>query len=447
MSQDKQKSSKDRNFTRGALIEGDSAGKLPTPRWTTWGWWFWPLSALTIAGFTYWGARHIEGQIGNAALKITAEEGFDASKLQFTPDYRDVTVTGVLPQKLNAETLEQLLQDYRGSNGESIYKVQVNASARPAYKHSLNSLNKPVTKKYAEVLVNASLQDDLLVLSGTVPSASHSATISNAAMQSFSEDQIQNNIRVLNLPPSFEDAKLHVNSLATVLSNLKENVSSADVTLDNNLLAGFLYTNTELNRSALQAKMTGVPIQVLVRQGRFATVESELTLPPTIESPTVEAPTAEELALETIKIPDIDSTFDKVQKNKVTEAAELQQALDNIYDQISDNVVFKSNSAILQDTAYPVLNEIVALLKKHQNPCIEIAGHTDNIGNENHNKDLSYTRAVAVSKYLAEMGINTVRLKAEGYGESRPLHSNTTIEGRQLNRRVEFISYSNTFDR
>jgi len=430
MPQDKQKSSTDRIFKRGALIEGNSAGKLSTPRWDTWGWWFWPLSALALAACTYWGARHIERQVGAAAPEIAAQEGIDTSDLTFTPDYRDVTVTGVLPEKLNAETLEQLLTDYRGKNGESIYRVQVNASARPV----------PVQpQKFADALINASWQDDLLVLSGTVPSEAHSTTIKDAAMQSFSEDQIQNSIRVLNLEPSFEDADRHINKLATVLSNLSENVSSADVTLDNNLLAGSIVTSSESKKAALQAKMTGLPVKVLVSQEHTAQDAPQvLSIAPVDTTPELDT------QLVASKTANIDSTFEAIVSNQLSESASLQKELDDIYDRISENVVFETNSDTLKDSAYPVLDEIIAHLGTHPNPQLEVAGHTDNIGHAGYNQKLSQRRAMAVTKYLADNGINTVRLKAKGYGESRPLHSNTTADGRYLNRRVEFISYSSS---
>jgi len=406
----------DKIFKRGALIEGNSAGKLSTPRWDTWGWWFWPLSALTLAVCTYWGATHIERQVGAAAPGIVAQEGIDTSNLAFTPDYRDVRVTGVLPEKVNAETLEQLLTDYRGLNGESIYKVQVDASARPAT---------PVQpQKYADARVNASWQDDLLVLSGTVPTEAHATTLRDAAMQSFNDNQIQDNIRVLDLEPSFEDADVHVNNLATVLSNLKEDVSSADVTLDNNLLTGFIYTSSESNKAALTAKMTGLPVKVLV--GKDQMVQ--------------EAPVVESI------LPNIDETFEKLESDRLSESASLQKALDDMYDRISENVVFETNSATLKDSAYPVLDEIITHLGTHPTPYIEVAGHTDNVGHAGYNQKLSQQRAMAVTKYLADNGVNTVRLKAEGYGESRPLHSNTTADGRSLNRRVDFISYSTVAD-
>jgi OOP family OmpA-OmpF porin len=70
---------------------------------------------------------------------------------------------------------------------------------------------------------------------------------------------------------------------------------------------------------------------------------------------------------------------------------------------------------------------------------IEIAGHTDAVGDDRSNLELSGARAAAVRQYLVDHGVSAARLTSNGYGESRPVATNDTDEGRQLNRRVEFI--------
>jgi outer membrane protein OmpA-like peptidoglycan-associated protein len=69
---------------------------------------------------------------------------------------------------------------------------------------------------------------------------------------------------------------------------------------------------------------------------------------------------------------------------------------------------------------------------------IEINGHTDNIGSDQYNLNLSEKRANSVTDYLVENGIANQRLVAKGYGETMPKATNETEEGRQVNRRVEF---------
>ena len=69
---------------------------------------------------------------------------------------------------------------------------------------------------------------------------------------------------------------------------------------------------------------------------------------------------------------------------------------------------------------------------------IEVSGHTDNVGNKKDNQLLSENRAQAVVNYLTAKGIKANRLSSKGFGDSKPVASNKTEEGRQQNRRVEF---------
>lgn len=86
----------------------------------------------------------------------------------------------------------------------------------------------------------------------------------------------------------------------------------------------------------------------------------------------------------------------------------------------------------------PVLDEAVEILKKHPDTNVIIEGHTCWIGTEKYNQGLSERRAASVCKYLAEKGISQNSLDTIGYGETRPIADNQTLEGRRMNRRVEF---------
>jgi OOP family OmpA-OmpF porin len=83
------------------------------------------------------------------------------------------------------------------------------------------------------------------------------------------------------------------------------------------------------------------------------------------------------------------------------------------------------------------LDGVVAVLKRNPTLRVEIQGHTDNIGSEASNRKLSENRARAVMEYLVKKGVEAERLSAAGYGSSRPIASNDTLEGRARNRRVE----------
>ncbi|MEZ4959229.1 MAG: OmpA family protein [Saprospiraceae bacterium] len=101
-------------------------------------------------------------------------------------------------------------------------------------------------------------------------------------------------------------------------------------------------------------------------------------------------------------------------------------------------VTFETGSANLTALSKYELDNIVATLNKFPNMTIEVAGHTDNEGEDAANLVLSDNRAKAVYNYLTGKGILQSRLTAKGYGENRPIDTNDTEEGRAKNRRTEF---------
>ena len=104
-----------------------------------------------------------------------------------------------------------------------------------------------------------------------------------------------------------------------------------------------------------------------------------------------------------------------------------------------NNILFKTNSAVLEDGTQPVLDPIIDYLKSYPGVSVMISGHTDSIGTTTNNYNLSVARAIAVKKYLIDHQIQASRISTEGFGETKPVKSNQTEEGRALNRRVEFV--------
>lgn len=103
------------------------------------------------------------------------------------------------------------------------------------------------------------------------------------------------------------------------------------------------------------------------------------------------------------------------------------------------NIFFTVNESELLAESFPELDKLVQFLQTNNNTSILISGHTDNTGNEDHNKTLSEARAKSIAVYLASKGIDQARIKFVGYGSSAPIASNETDAGKQQNRRVEFI--------
>jgi outer membrane protein OmpA-like peptidoglycan-associated protein len=102
-------------------------------------------------------------------------------------------------------------------------------------------------------------------------------------------------------------------------------------------------------------------------------------------------------------------------------------------------VQFSNDTAVIRSVSFPLLDTVAEALKDHSEIKIEIQGHTDSNGDDGHNLKLSQARADAVRRYLVEHGIEASRLTAQGYGETRPIESNQTSQGREINRRVELV--------
>lgn len=101
------------------------------------------------------------------------------------------------------------------------------------------------------------------------------------------------------------------------------------------------------------------------------------------------------------------------------------------------NVTFDTNSADINAGFYEVLNGVCIVLEEYEKTTVDVLGHTDSVGSETYNQRLSENRARSVAEYLASQGIQPARLLMAGRGESQPIASNATPEGRARNRRVE----------
>lgn len=106
---------------------------------------------------------------------------------------------------------------------------------------------------------------------------------------------------------------------------------------------------------------------------------------------------------------------------------------------ILENIYFDFDSYRLSSKSFATLDSIANYLKDHKTIEFIINGHTDNIGSSFYNQWLSTERAKSVYKYFYESGISPARMQYIGYGDSMPITSNKTNEGRQKNRRVELV--------
>jgi outer membrane protein OmpA-like peptidoglycan-associated protein len=108
----------------------------------------------------------------------------------------------------------------------------------------------------------------------------------------------------------------------------------------------------------------------------------------------------------------------------------------------ASGILFPFNSTDILPAGRSNLQELANSLQKYPNSDILIIGHTDSVGTDAYNLDLSQRRAQAASAYLQTLGVPAARVRTEGKGEAEPVVSNDTEEGRQKNRRVEIAIYA-----
>jgi outer membrane protein OmpA-like peptidoglycan-associated protein len=130
--------------------------------------------------------------------------------------------------------------------------------------------------------------------------------------------------------------------------------------------------------------------------------------------------------------------------NNLTEYKEIEQDLYLVPVEAGEivalrNIFFDFDKSNLKDDSSPELNRVVKFLQETPNIVIEIGGHTDSRGSDTYNMRLSENRAKAVHDYLVRNGISDNRVSYKAFGKTKPIATNDTDEGRQENRRVEFL--------
>lgn len=110
---------------------------------------------------------------------------------------------------------------------------------------------------------------------------------------------------------------------------------------------------------------------------------------------------------------------------------------DNIVLNMPGNVTFDTNQADIKSGFYPVLDSVAVVLNEYEKTLIEVAGHTDSTGTDQINQPLSERRAGSVAGYLESRDVLSMRIASFGLGSRHPVADNSTVDGRQLNRRVE----------
>jgi outer membrane protein OmpA-like peptidoglycan-associated protein len=122
-----------------------------------------------------------------------------------------------------------------------------------------------------------------------------------------------------------------------------------------------------------------------------------------------------------------------------SEAASIRREQETLILSFKSDMWFDFDSSILKPGAYSEIDRVANILNRYPKSSIRIEGHTDSVGDETYNLDLSERRAIAVKDTLVAKGVNALRVQAVGFGESMPVASNDEEGGRQLNRRVSIV--------
>ena len=124
------------------------------------------------------------------------------------------------------------------------------------------------------------------------------------------------------------------------------------------------------------------------------------------------------------------------------EARRAELELNSVLDMVSSKQVppveFESGSDRLLESSRPLLDRVAEVLLKYNKFKLIVSGHTDDVGSDEYNQDLSLRRAGSVKMYLATKGVYPDSVRVYGYGEKIPVVKDTTEQARALNRRVEF---------
>lgn len=110
---------------------------------------------------------------------------------------------------------------------------------------------------------------------------------------------------------------------------------------------------------------------------------------------------------------------------------------DDLILSMPSGITFATDSSTVQSQFRPTLDKVADVLDRYNQTYVDVYGHTDSTGSDAYNQTLSERRAAAVADYLVSRGVERARLETLGYGETQPIASNDTVEGRAQNRRVE----------
>lgn len=485
---------------RSALIEETSSGKRPRSV----GWWLQVLTLplLALLGVAVWlNVVRIQDNVEAAAAQILRDSGIDTSTLTFDASFRDVEVSGTLPPNATAAEIERLLESETGPSGEDIRNATVTASALAvglidivvtadgstllvsgevptdadldAISAAAEQAGVALTTNIGvsgidaesddhdaliaalvailphldESISSAELRLDNSTLSGSIETASSSARAELERIPEVANSSvIVSSLGELNAEVTYDGSRIVLNGDVLTVDQRTSLVNAAsDAVSSENVVNNLTVLSVEEAVDGSDERIEAVA-DVLRTFDGFNVADAQVTdtnftVNGEAFDPTARVPIDNALGAVTSSGLQLSSNITLGLQFTLQEEIDLLQAeLDALQEQIRENVRFTTNSATLTDQAGSTLDEVVAAMARYTRPVVEVGGHSDSLGNNRFNRQLSADRATAVADYIEGAGIDASRLNSVGYGERRPLADNTTAAGREENRRVEFTA-------
>ena len=373
-------------------------GKFPLPWWK-----LLPLIALigaaAVAIMTLIMIPIYERQVINNAKDDLRAAGIDPSTFNFDASYRDLDITGILPAGVTEAQIRS-----GAANADGLRDLDVafsSAPDAPAEEEPDDAEDEPVEVATGPTDVMAVVTDSGVVLTGEVPDEEHREVLVAEAEARFGAANVTDELTVSGLEPATSGAQDRVLQLGALLGGLPDGAVGSAAITDSSFTSDWT-VGSEADADAINATVTSA-------KSAFADDNATTSI-------TVDAPAVEE------------------------EITELQEEFDDLAVEIRENVTFATNSDVLNDTATATLDKVVDLMTTYTQPVVEISGHTDAIGDDAFNLELSDQRAASVRQYLIDAGIDESRIESIGKGETDPFDTNDTPEGRANNRRVELVA-------
>jgi outer membrane protein OmpA-like peptidoglycan-associated protein/osmotically-inducible protein OsmY len=398
-------------------------------------WWLLTLLGLTLLYLLMLSARWggIETDLHSRTTEELSEKGINWSNVDVNHRGRDILLTGTASTEAERDNAINTALSVEG-----VRIVDSNIDITPLKKRQL--------------MAHYNHENKQLVLKGALSSQAEIDGVVKIVTNSIGSQRVINKLTV-----SDQYAKEGGSMILTgsVLSNEALTKISKAVKTGGSALGLALTNNLDIDRVAIQAikeqekkvaaeqeesdrlaAETATAEKIAAEQAESEKLAAEKAKAEKIAAEKAEM---EKLATEKVKSEKIAAKQAKIEVEK-TKASDCQTKLNRTM--LDKTILFNTNKAEIKDSSFSLLKKIAAIIRECgtilANAKITVSGHTDSRGSDEDNLKLSGRRSNAVKIYLTSIGVSAEMVRSKGYGESQPIATNDTPEGRAKNRRITF---------